>query len=55
MPPVSTISYSSDLAHKDSPTPYTPEQQVTTEDSSDDEEVTTLMYRICQEFHLSMI
>ncbi len=43
MPPVSTISDSFNLAPQDLPTPYTPEQQVTIDDSSDDEEVTTLM------------
>jgi len=43
MPPISTISDSTDLAPQDSLTPYTPEQQVTIDDSSDDEEVTTLM------------
>jgi hypothetical protein len=43
MPPVSTISDSYNLAPLESPTAYTPDQQVTIDVSSDDEEVTNLM------------
>ncbi len=42
MPPVSTISDSSNLASLDSPTPYTPDE-LPIDVSSDDEEVTNLM------------